>query len=317
MRPRIPMRRKMRIWIITILILFIPFSVYGEDDETDGAKSWVSVDLNLFHSDTKMEVNPGIDVEIGPFNLESSERDAAVGSYYWLFGMIAKVVHTWDEDLNNMPSFARINGGLFWNLTAMKEADSLPPMPGEETTIEDPRAYAYGRLGLNLLGRVETDENANNVNFTGGITAAYAARDAFSDLFLPPPSLAFIYEYVKPYEAEAREALGVDDASFPRLRLSLLWNWSFGEKIAEDTAFFKQLALQIHYRYAKEFNQPTAWKQAGFDEYDQIDARLRYIYSIVQIKKIGIREIYVGYSSGRLIAHTLDDDRILFGIVIQ
>ncbi|MFH1097981.1 MAG: hypothetical protein V1749_10860 [Candidatus Desantisbacteria bacterium] len=99
-------------------------------------------------------------------------------------------------------------------------------------------------------------------------------------------------------------------SDFSRLNNTILWNWPFYKKD-------KNMCFQFLYYYFKEFNQSTTWKDQGFDKYDQFNYRLRYIFPFTQCERFDIREIYIGYTSGRQIAHTKDAESIIIGVRLQ
>ncbi|MRR07930.1 MAG: hypothetical protein EG828_13550 [Deltaproteobacteria bacterium] len=198
----------------------------------------------------------------------------------------------------------------------MEEAEG--PLPEPDTTgAHDPKILNYGGVGAKLHVQMESDDQADNVNLAGGANIAYTPMTAFDGSFLQPPSVMLAFEYVKPQEDDAREALDAEKSAFPRLRAALLWNWHPGEKVFGGNAYLKNLAFRFHYRYFKEYYQPAAWELQNYDDYDQYDFVFRYIFPNTGLKRFEIREIYAGFTTGSLIAHVDDDDRFTIGITMQ
>lgn len=300
---------------VTLLCMAVPLSVYAE--EAQEKNTWVKTNFDLFHSEQGGAVYPRINVDLGPKNYESLEHDGSIGSYYFMAGLEGRVVHTWSNELNNEPSWANMSMGILWNLSDMKEADGPPPAPDTTDELPDLKAYDYGGISAKIHAQVETDDEADNVNLVGGTQFVYTPMSAFNDCFMPPPSVLLAFEYVKPQKDEARELLDAEESTFPRLRAAILWNWAVGEKLAGGNSYLKNLAFQFHYRYFKEFEQPAVWEGQDFDKYDQFDYRLRYILAHTQRTYFELREIYVGCTTGRLIANTEDDDRFIVGVTLQ
>ncbi len=282
--------------------------------ESDGG-GWIKTRLDLLHGDGAGGFAPKIGLQLGPQEWEGRQRDLPLGSAYMLGGVAGNLVHVWDKRLEYEPSFLGANGGGFWSLKEYERADQLPTAP--ERVAAGIAQYDYGRLYLTAHARAEADDNAENLNVAGGGDLTYTPGNAFAKRLIALPSLGVSWEYVKPERTAAREAVGADASAFPRMRAFALWNWSFGENLASRVPIVQNCHLRLHYRYAREFDQPEAWVNAGFDTYDQFDAVLRYLPDAAKRRGLGLREIYAGYAVGRQIAHAEDDGRILVGILLQ
>ncbi len=271
--------------------------------------------IDVLHKTSGGELASQLKLEIGPKDFESHENKLWLGWAYCIAGIEGDLVHVWDNSLDCEPSFIKANAGVFWKLKEYFEASSLPQDPND--VKDNVKKYDYGRIYLTAHGQGETDDNADNLNIADGGSFTYTTGSAFRNSIFAPPSFGVAYEYVNPERAVARDAIAADDSAFPRLRAFALWSWAFGEKFASGVPIVKNCQLQIRYHYAKEFNQPAAWIAAGYDEYDQFDASIRYLFEAPKRDGFGLREIYAGYSTGRQIAHAQDDDRILIGVLLQ
>lgn len=312
--------------IIFIIVSLFVFSgpAHGEEaqeNEKSFFKDLIKVDLGAVNSNQENNVKPRLSLELGPRDWEGNERGVVIGRGYLQAGLEGQFVQVWDDQLDIEPSFIKGKTGLLWKLSEVEESGTVPPSPGAiivgETDSNAVLKYNYGGISLNAQAQVETDDDASNVNLVGGAELVYSSYGAFKKFFLSIPSCGVAYEYVEPTEAETRDQLGADTSSFPRMRSFVLWNWEVGQKLAADVMFMEHLAIQVHYRYAREYEQSDAWKNKGYDEYDQITAKLRYNLPADKRATFRIREIYAGFSSGRQLAQAEDDDRILLGILIQ
>ena len=297
---------------LTLLLLLMTQTSFAEEENSKLYK----IDFDLFHSSSEETINPKIHVKLGPKEWETNEKKAHIGTYYYLAGVDAEFTHTWKDDLNNVPSWANLSTGLLWNISAVEEADGPPP--GPDAVINSPMAYDYGKMGIRLQTQIETDDTASNVNWLGGGVLTYAAPPGAFDQWLPPlPALLIAFEQVKPQNDDARKALNVDDSSYPRFRGVILWNWAVGQTLTDTNTVIRNLHLQLHYLYFKEFDQTDIWKAKEYDEYSQINTRVRYLLPHDKRKLFAIREIYVGYSDGRQIDYAQNDSRVLMGITLQ
>ncbi len=317
-------------FLILSFVWILPADLLAQEDKKDEGP--LKIDFDLFHSDNNQELRPRITVNYTPDSFyEGTEKEISIGSYYLEAGAEARLIHAWGTDVNNEPSFVDAKFGLLWNMSHKEEKDTLPssgpgslptsPPVGEGGFVPvpdpSPKDYNYGKLGLKGIVLAEADENAENTNLTGGIECAYSAVGAFKKWLVPLPSLWLNLDYVSPLNADVRKALGLDTSAFPRFRGALLWSWDFGADLWSENPIGKQLAFQLHYRYAKEFDQEDAWKALGFDEYDQINLKLTYRFQSKSVKTWGLRDIYAGYTTGRFIAHEEDDNRVYLGVTLQ
>lgn len=324
------MTRPIPFWVpVLILVIAWPGCAFAREEMFTDKKP-LQIDLDVFHSDNQSDFHPRIAIvyEPEPF-FSGKEKQLGVGSGYLEGDYSFRFVHTWGSDVDDEPSVADLRFGLLWNLSRMKTADQLPgtavdSLPdGPPVTdsgfvpVSDPILYNYGAVGLKAHFRGETDENADNVNLAAGIECAYSAFGAFQDRLLPLPSAWVALDYVAPQNAEARRTTGVDSSPYPRFRAGVLWNWPFGATLFPESPLGKALAFQLHYRYTRAFDQPGPWKDRQFDAYDQVDMRLFYHFAWPDVQRFGLRNLFLGYSSGRQIPHAANDNRVIFGITLQ
>ncbi len=328
------MRKKVIKWtLILSLAFFLPANLLAQEEKkATKDEGPLKIDFDLVHSDNNQELRPKITID---YNLDSfysgTEKKLNIGSYYLEADAKAQFVHAWGTDLNNEPSMVNAKFGILWNMSNKEERNELPggepdslpagPPVGDESFVPlpatDPKDYNYGKIGLKANAMTETDENGENTNLSGGIECAYSAIGAFEDWLLPLPSLWLNMDYVSPQNADMRKVMGVGTSAFPRFRGALLWSWDFGADFWGKSKIGKQLSFQLHYRYAKEFDQERVWKDIEFDEYDQINLKLTYRFDRESVKKLGLRDFYAGYTSGRSIAHEEDDRRVYIGVTLQ
>lgn len=319
-------------WVV-MACLALPANLFAlEGTRTGTDKGPLTIDAGLLHSDNNKEFRPKLTLDYRRDSFASwDEKPATMGSYYLEADARARFVHVWGENLNNEPSLVKLKLGFLWNMSGMKERENLPgsvpgalpaappvgdgdfvPVPGPA-----PGDYNYGKMGLKASAMAETDDHAENTNLTAGVEWAYSAVGAFQELTVPLPSAWLALDCVSPQSADARKALKVSTSAFPRFRGALLWNWDFGADLLGHSRIGKQLAFQAHYRYAKEFDQDDAWKDRGFDDYDQLNLKFTYRFEWPHVQKLGLRDLYAGYTSGRAIAHEKNDQRVYLGVTLQ
>jgi len=311
---------------LVFLSLFFLGLAYAEDEiRKDGdslIESLMQVDLGLFHNKQKNDVKPLLRITLEPKYHDFFERTLFIGSGNFSMGLEGEFIKVWDNRLDIEPSFIKGSTGLFWKLTKVKPNDKHPPNPNEliqndpENGNDEIFKYHHGGIRLNAQAQVETDDDAENMNLAAGFEFVYSSYGAYKP-YKYLPTFGFAYEYVNPTETEARDRLGADTSNFFRLRAFALWDWDIGNKLASNVSFVKNLNMRVRYRYAKEYDQSDMWKSEGYDEYDQTTAQLRYILPADKRKAFGLKEIYIDYSSGRLLPQAENDNRILLGVLIQ
>jgi hypothetical protein len=305
-----------------ISVFLSPPNLCAQENENQETKSPLKIDFDLFHSDNNDDINPRISLEykIDSF-LETTEKLTKRGSYYFHGNAKANLIHAWGSDVNNQPSFLEGRYGLLWNLSGVEALDELPPMPAEEESgfvpTESQLEYNYGKIGVVGSLMADTDDGADNTNIYGGIVATYAAINAFPDWRVSLPSLLAAIEYVSPQSADVRDEIGVGTSSFPRFRGAILWSWDFGAKLELKNKIAHQLGLLVHCQYFKQFDQEDVWKKRGFDEYDLASFKLLYHFGRKNVNKWGLRNIFAGYTTGRLIDYENDDKRVILGVILQ
>jgi hypothetical protein len=321
---------------VALSMFMAPPSLFAKAKKIQNPQSPLSVDFDMFHSDNNDEIQPRIAVEYvletTPL-LETDEKELKIGSYYFDGSAKARLVHAWGSDLNNEPTFLESQYGILWNMSHVEERDelpggtktkvagSLPPLPPVDekkpSEIENPLDYNYGVIKLQGSLAADTNDSADNTNIYGGIVAIYAENGAFPDWDITIPSFLAGLDYVSPQSADLREEIGVGTSSFPRFRGAILWSWDFGAKLDLKNSFAYRLGLLIYYQYVKQFDQEDEWKNRGYDEYDLASFKLLYRFEMKNVNKWGLRNIFAGYSTGRLIDYEEDDNRFIIGITLQ
>jgi hypothetical protein len=307
---------------VALSIFVSPPSLIAQENEKQETGSPLKIDFDLFHSDNNDDINPRIAVEyeLDSF-LKTNEKHTKRGSYYFYGNAKARLVHAWGSEANNVPSFLEARYGLLWNLSGVETLEELPPIPpeGDNGFVEsEPQLeYDYGKIGIVGSLLADTDDGADNTNISGGIVATYAAITAFPDWKVTLPSLLAAIDYVSPQSADVREEVGVGISSFPRFRGAIIWSWDFGAKLDFKNKFSHQLGLLVHYQYVKQFDQEEEWKNKGYDEYDLASFKLLYHFERKNVNKWGLRDVFVGYSTGRQIDYEDDDSRVILGITLQ
>lgn len=307
---------------MVISIFVSPPNLSAQENEKQKTESPLKIDFDLFHSDNNDDINPRIAVEykLDSF-LETTEKQTKRGSYYFHGNAKARLMHAWGSDVNNQPSFFEARYGLLWNLSGVETLDVLPPIPSEGDSkfvpTESQLEYDHGKIGVVGSFMADSDDGADNTNIYGGIVATYAAITAFSDWRVTLPSILAAIDYVSPQSADVREEIGGGTSSFPRFRGAIIWSWDFGAKLELKNKFAQQLGLLVHYQYVKQFDQEDAWKKRGFDEYDLSSFKLLYHFRRKNVNKWGLRNIFAGYSTGRLIDYEDDDNRVILGVTLQ
>lgn len=282
-------------------------------------KKWFDFDLDVFDSDNLGEIQPKVALNLGPIDWETGEKETRYGSYYYLGGIKGDISYTFDENASLKPSVASGYAGIFWNISKVikKERNpndtSIPVPPADQLITESSFTYNYGAMGLQLFVEAETDEKIDNNLFVGGVNFVYTPKTTFSGGWRPP-AITLSFGYAKPDEAAAREKLGLDSSLFPRFRTEVLWNWNFGEAFFSSHSIARNFEFRLDYRYVQQFDQEAAWENLDNDQYDMTDCALLYNFPFSEGQKLGIRNIYIGYSTGRMLDYVEDDDRIYVGI---
>ena len=316
--------------IILLLLLFclsVPCQGYLFAEEPGDKKDEkpYKVDLDLFHSNDEGDIQPRIAITYKDSIFDGNLIKSKTGYYNFNCSIDSLFTHSWGTDTDNDMSYIDMDFGLVWFLSELEKREHIPAgqlPPSAEGSgyveVKSTEKYNYGTMKIKGNIRVESDDNGGNFNIAGGIVFIYDSYGAFKkEIPFQLPSLLLAFEYVDTQNENARDALGVGGSSYPRFRGALLWNLYIGEMLFKNRKYAKNTALQMHYRYFKEYDQETPWTDRNYDKYDQYHIKGIYNFPHTEIKKLGLRNMFIGYSSGRQIAHEEDDERIYIGITLQ